>query len=299
MIAPPRPFAPERPDERATAIRAAVCLVWLVVLLQTPFEHYDSLPRQLFDEVGFLLLLREAGLAIEWVFLPGVLGALKLAALAGCAIGLVWRHAPRALLLATASLVWFLDAVTKSLQAYPNHAQVVPLLILLIVACRSRRRSSHASTGIVWLSALAIVVPYTFIAVNRILRGGIAIFAGDSVANSMMLASYYHPPFGFQVLPALMAVTPFAPFVRLTFVAVTIVELTSIGTLLSRRWRTLWLFSITLFHLSSLVLSNIFFWENLLLIWAVFGPLPTGALLSPREWLPAGLRGWLGPRERV
>lgn len=254
-------------------IRRATFVVWIIVLFKTPYAFYDSLPRELFGEVGLLGVVGGATL-LDWLLLPNVLDVIQWTALIGCLAGLLWTNCPRTVLIVPLGGVWLLDSITKSLQAYPNHAQVVPLLVLLIVVIANGRNIGNEGWVVPWLSGLAVAVPYTFIGVTRLLEGGIAIFVGDTIVRLMVLSSHYHSAYGFDVAPTMLALPGFEYLVRMSLLAVTFLEVTSIGALMSLRWRTVWLIGITAFHLTSWLMMNIFFWENLLLIWAIHGPLP-------------------------
>jgi hypothetical protein len=56
------------------------------------------------------------------------------------------------------------------------------------------------------------------------------------------------------------------------FLLVTVFEACSPLALLSATFRRSWLVVMLAFHLSTLVLMNIVFWENMLLLAVVFGP---------------------------
>lgn len=51
---------------------------------------------------------------------------------------------------------------------------------------------------------------------------------------------------------------------------VTVFEVLSLLTLRSARFRTMWLVVLVSFHVSTLLLMNIFFWENLVLLAVLF-----------------------------
>jgi len=61
----------------------------------------------------------------------------------------------------------------------------------------------------------------------------------------------------------------------------TIAEILSPVALVNQRFRWVWLAVIAGFHVSTLFLMNIFFWENLILVAVLFTPLP--ALLRAQK----------------
>jgi hypothetical protein len=117
-----------------------------------------------------------------------------------------------------------------------------------------------------------VVIPYTFIGVNRFLEGGWSVFAGDAIVRNIALTSQMYSQYGFTLLanvgeqPVLLAV------LKAGFLLTTMFEALSPLILLSRVFLGAWLVVMAMFHVSTLFAMNIFFWENLLLAIVVFGP---------------------------
>jgi hypothetical protein len=179
-----------------------------------------------------------------------------------------------------------LDAVTRAFGGYVNHAQIAPLLLLLLVALywstpfwsplerQQLKVDSEKSTQhrtFVTLCALALVLPYTYIGLNRLLEGGIEVLTGHAVAVYMWHDSVRYSTYGFEVMPSLLDVPWVLATVKVGFGTTTCLEVCSGFVLFSRTFRLAWVGGMVAFHLMTIVCMNIFFWENLLLIIAVFG----------------------------
>jgi hypothetical protein len=61
--------------------------------------------------------------------------------------------------------------------------------------------------------------------------------------------------------------------VKAGFLATTILEVSAVAVLVSDRYRLFWLVATTLFHILTLFLMNILFWENVLLLFVTLGPM--------------------------
>ena len=281
-------------ERRAARIQRTVLLVWLATALLTPIEDYAVMPHGAFSGFGVWRIILRSPTLNDWLLYPPTLLTVKWSAAFGCLLGL-WPRSPRWIMWLNVITVCTLDGLSKAMQGYTNHAQFVPLFVLLVTAVMcpltlgAKRRHKRSDKRIMSLSserndtcgqahdtcrlaALSIIVPYTFVGITRCLEGGPALFAGDSLVRSMALGSHYHSAFGFHITPLLLQWPPAAGVLKAGFAAVTALEVTSILAVQSSRWRSIWLPVMTLFHVSTLVLMNIFFWENLLIMWAVFGP---------------------------
>ena len=191
-----------------------------------------------------------------------------------------------------------LDQLTKSLNGFINHAQLASLLVLLVFAAFGGRRylprlgfgpdgdtpretgsalpPAGGATGfqylpIVWLAGVMIIIPYTFIAMNRFFQGGLELFQGDALLDYIALTSRRYSVYGSSVFLDLIEVPWLAAALKGGYLVTTLFELTSAGVLFSRMFRRVWLLVIVPFHAVTLFAMNIFFWENVLLILVLFG----------------------------
>jgi hypothetical protein len=227
-----------------------------------------------------------------------VLTALKWSAIAACALSILFPNRCRWLTPVAFGLVVVLDALTKSLNGYINHSQLVPLFMLLVFAVFGGRRylpvlgfrddseapesAPTAQTGsgtvpmpgyraVVWLSGLMLIIPYTFIAINRLIVGGVQVFRGDALLDYINLTSRRYSIYQSSLFLGLIRISWLAAGLKVGYFVTTLFELGSAGVLFSRLFRRLWLPVIIGFHFVTLFAMNIFFWENLLLMIAIFG----------------------------
>jgi hypothetical protein len=276
--------------EHVSAIRTATLTVWLAIVAATPYESYAELPRGLITPVGVGRAFLSSQAMLDVVWTAGVLVTTKWLTVTACVVAIVWPKS-NAWTIPTVCLgVVFLEAVTKSLGGFVNHAQVAPLLFLVIltafhrcrfVAPRWLQRATGASglprcatddgshESIVWLLSSAIVLPYMYIGINRVWTGGIELFGSDALLWHLAGASRgfttYNVPFQFESIGWIL---------NLGFLVMTLGEVTSIMLIVWPPSRIYWLIVMSVFHVAIVFLMNIVFWENLVLLWMVFGGVP-------------------------
>ncbi len=148
----------------------------------------------------------------------------------------------------------------------------MPLFVLLVFGFfGGRRYLPSRSAQVVWLASLMLIIPYTYIAMNRLLDGGPRLFVGDALLADIALTSHWYAAYGFTVFLGLITIPWLAASLKVGFFVTTLFELSSALTLLSRRFRMAWLTVIVSFHFITLFAMNIFFWENLVLTVVIFG----------------------------
>jgi hypothetical protein len=178
-----------------------------------------------------------------------------------------------------------LDALTKGINGYANHAQIAPLFMLVLLALHTTTRFSWsgrprervdaaALEGFVWLAGLLLVVPYTYIGLHRLLQGGGALFQGDAIVDYIRLSTARYSNYGLTMFAGLVDIPWIAGMLKVGFFVTTLFEVTSGAALRWKAYRYTWLIVMVGFHFMTLVAMNIFFWENLILLIAIFGPWP-------------------------
>ena len=297
------PLAARRDVLHASEIRSVVLAIWAIVIAFTPYERYAYLSTAHFTAIGIgqliipnsvlqLLLDRDVLLTLKWSTLASLL----------CLI--LWPRRFRALTLFAVPAVVVLDALTKSIGGYANHAQIIPLLLLLLVGLFARtpflspmeRRpitgrllgARHDYPALIWLSRLIIAIPYTYVGLAR-LASGASMFTTGALDSHIRINAGLYSAYGFRIAESWLRVPELAASLRVGFAVTTIFEALSLLAIVSPRFRWLWTLAMTLFHFVALVTMNIFFWENTLLLWSVFighGELGrrTQAWRSPSSW---------------
>lgn len=265
--------------QHAAAVRAGVLVIWCVVLLRTPYPDYALLPADMF--VGFGV--GRVVLSQEWlkgVLLSApVLETLRWTGICLCVSSIVWRQ--RSLWLVTFCVVFLLDLVTKSIEAYPNHAQFGPLAVLfamsVFAATEARcdgthdRNASAEDELALWCASVLLILPYTYIGVGRVVEGGAELFTGDALLRYVAYTSRLYSAYDFGVPMAWLDNSWFNGSLKVGFALTTICEVLSPGVFVSSRCRVAWLLAVTTFHVGTLLVMNILFWENVILLWLVLG----------------------------
>ena len=269
--------------EHASAIRLAVLGVWLVIVAGSPYSEYARLPHPFIVGHGVSRVLLGPEPLKSFFFSYPVLMALKWAAVAGCAFAILRPNRWRWVMPAACACVVLLDMLTKATDGYANHAQLCPLFVLLVfgifggrrylpvIGLRSSSSGPSRSAAVVWLASLMIIIPYTYISINRLREGGPALFLGDALLRDISYTSRWYAAYHFTIFLGLIGVPWVAAGLKLGFFATTLFELTSALTLFSRTFRLVWLAVIVSFHFITLFSMNIFFWENLVLVVVIFG----------------------------
>jgi hypothetical protein len=172
--------------------------------------------------------------------------------------------------------------VAKSYGGYANHAQFSALAVIVIVAIlwrplRSSEREKLAVRRsdelIVWLCSLALLLPYTYTGMHRLMNGGLEIFTGDAIMVYVDRACGEARTMICTASGALLK-DHLGHVLRCGFAMMTLCELASVVVPVWRGFRIVWLVSMTSLHLVTAVLMNVVFWENALLLWAVCGNTP-------------------------
>ena len=284
--------------QHASAVRMAVLGIWLVIVANTPYGYYAQLPTDMIAGRGLGRLLLGDDALRSFFFSYPVLTTLKWGAILGCLLAILRPNRWRWLTPLVCVCILVLDLSTRSINGYANHAQFVPLFVLLVFALfggrcyppiiglragtdtlrppdpSGRHPGGTIESGyapVVWLASLMLIIPYTYIALNRLLEGGMELFLGDALLDSIELNNRLYAAYGFTVFLGWIQIPWLAPFLKVGFLVTTLFELGSAGVLFSQRFRLIWLAVIGSFHFITLVAMNIFFWENLVLSGVIFG----------------------------
>ena len=284
--------------QHVTAVRMVVLGIWLVIVAITPYGYYARFPEGMVAGYGLGRLLLGGHTLRAFFFSYPVLMVLKWGAMVGCALAILFPNRCRWLTPVVLVFIVVLDQLTRSLNGFINHGQLAPLLVLLVFAVFGGRRylpslgfrpdgdaprekgSTPPPPGgttefqyvpVVWLAGLMLIVPYTFIAINRFFQGGSELFQGDALLDYINLTSRRYSVYGSSIFLGLIKVPWLATALKGGYLVTTLFELSSAGVLFSRMFRRIWLLVIIPFHFVTLFAMNIFFWENVLLILVMFG----------------------------
>ena len=266
--------------EHASALRITILLIWLIIAAITPLERFAMFDSSLFEGFGL-----ERPIVALFDFYPGLLTepaliVVRCLLIATSVSALVWHRWAYGMTAVAFVLALALDAVVKGLGGFANHAQSISLVLFALVVVlpperhltvldllRSRTQPVDRFDAdlprcrlFVTLSSVVVVLPYSFIGLQRIVDGGVGMFTGDVLTQYLAAATH-----SLQSLPAWLTSPAVAVALNLGFAATTLLEASSVFVLMSLRFRRLWLIGMGVFHIATLPLMNILFWENALL----------------------------------
>ncbi len=254
--------------------------LWAVYYLLHPFERLAALPRGYYAPVGVLGWLPPS---LEgWLWAPGVLPAIRLLLIAACAGAMVGRtFRPAAIVCCL--LITVEQSFVRGFSSFMNHAEVPALLAVYLLTAFAwidrwpdrwpGTQESDAATGgfhrdgrPLFAFAAVLCATYAMVGVSRLVHGGAAIFGGDLMVGGIL---FYAPQPWFVDLdwgPWLLEWRHARTALNAGLAAVTALEVLAPLCLVSRRFRTVFVPAIALFHLAVLVTMRIEFFENLLLL---------------------------------
>lgn len=269
-------------DVHLAVVRIAVFSMWAWMLITFDAGRVAGMPSDivqppgLFDVASFRALVGSA-FALE---------CFHVVAVAGCvasALGLR-PFAP------VAAITWIgillMYATWASVGAFYNHAQLAVLLtaLMLVAAPCADRLSVCAAPGrtampssayrtSVNLMAIIVSATYAMTGLRRFGDGGVTVFADESMEIWVVSRTLEYSAFEFDIGLAVLREPLFGDALRAALIVSTVFEVLSPLAVCFRRFRLVWLLVIVGFHLGTLVLMRIFFWENVVLVLAIFAPM--------------------------
>ena len=247
--------------------RLGICLLWIVKLLLDPLWRLGQLPPELIRPVGLLAFLPPSehpffwsghGLTILWVL---TLLAL-LAAVAG-------RAFPTAMTAAAVLLTLYSSVIRSFGPAV--HTDIVLLLASYALALfawadvvekRAGRRAVSSAPLIAIVALLTLT--YALVGLNRLIAA-FPVFTGDSMEiwaiDASLRGYYFNTGVGWHLPEWPLVVF----FLRAGLPVITAFEITAPLCLISPWYRRVFIPVMLSFHLLSLVLMNIFFFDDMLL----------------------------------
>jgi hypothetical protein len=251
--------------------RLGIVALWIIKLLLDPVWRLAQLPPELIAPVGVMAWLAPERVPFLWSA-HGLI-ALWIATLAALAAALTGRaFAPAATVAAV--LLTIYSSIIRSFGP-AVHTDIVPLLAVYALALfawadAAQPRLERTRTGTSWssLPLVAIVallcLTYCLVGLNRLIVSA-QTFTGDSMEvwtiNASLRGYYFNTGIGWH-LPEWPLV---ALALKLGLPVVTFFEITAPLCLVSRNYRWIFLPFMISFHLLSLVVMNIFFFDDVLL----------------------------------
>jgi hypothetical protein len=252
--------------------RLGIFALWIVKLMLDPLWRLAEMPRELFQPIGILALLPAS--AINELLTSNGLTALLLLTLAVLALGLTNRAFP---LISTLAAI-LLTAYSSLIRGFGPavHTDIVLLLAVYALAGFAwadwialkfgGKKSLPGAAAYPLVTIVAMLcLSYCLVGLNRTVGGGARVFTGDTMEAWCIDASlrgyYFNTNVGWHI-PEWPAVV-FMLRGGLPFI--TLFEITAPLCLASSRYRWIFIPVMLSFHLMSLVLMNIFFFDDMLL----------------------------------
>jgi hypothetical protein len=267
----------------ARVVRTIVFATWAFSAYRMPLQRLHEIPLADVEPTGILALLPSTALG----YLFGNESAL--AALTVLTAGLaLWSATGWGFRFASpiATLAFLTMLSVHRSYSFVNHGEIGNLLAGAIFSAmawadhfearRCRRAGLPAPSprhDLAFMTVItSLLLAYAGIGIHRLSDDSPDVFLSNPVPV-WAFANSFKPSFVSDLIgPIARAISHngFASWIlAVGFPMITIFEVLSPWTLFSRPFRLLWLFVMSGFHFLSLLVLNLFFWENLLLIWLI------------------------------
>ncbi len=261
-------------------VRSWIFSIWVLYVAGNMTHAMAVFPRSQFQPVGLLrilpdsfydVLLTSAGLR--------TLDLVLIAGLAACALGVrPWRLVA----IPTVLLLTLQQGIPRGLFDYMNHNELSALYATYVFAmfpatgfsvfgsARTKAESSADDVTSRFLMVLAtsvFVVPYSLIALRRLGWSDWSIWSSDLLPSYIAQYSFGDSWYGVGAVGQTVLGSPWIlRALTISFPIVTVLELLAPLCLLHRRFRYVWVVVVAGFHISTLLLMDIFFWQSLMLL---------------------------------
>lgn len=236
-------------------------------ILGLPFGYYNRL--------GLLALAPDS--ARHWIYTASTLAAFKILLIAALALCLLGVRPFQRIAIPTCLLLILHHSIVLS-SGHINHgelAMVYAACILALAPSADRlgigrtssivRPPTAYSTPMV-LIAFVFLLSYTFVGTHRLATSGVEIFRDGSILRYVLETGTspgeYGRAFGLDYLTGGAAQFAF----QAGFAYTTLMEILALFCLFSRRFRLLWVVSMLGFHFATLLLMQLFFFHNVVLM---------------------------------
>ncbi|HEV3270975.1 MAG TPA: hypothetical protein VGZ93_02230 [Candidatus Methylacidiphilales bacterium] len=253
--------------------RFGIFALWIVKLLLDPLWRLAEMLREFFQPVGILALLPAS--ALDALLRPAMLGAFLVMTIVVCGFAMFQRWFPLASTLAAILLTAYSSLIRSFGPAV--HTDIVLLLAVYALAgfawadliqdrfgkkpAAGGRRCSYPLVTIVAMLCLS----YCLVGLNRTVAGGISVFTGDTMeawaVDAGLRGYYFNTDIGWRIPEWPLVVF----MLRSGLPVITFFEITAPLCLVWPRYRWIFIPVMLSFHLLSLVLMNIFFFDDMLL----------------------------------
>ncbi len=261
--------------EALRLVRRLVFATWFLRVAFKPLEQLAFIPPSLFDPVGPMALLPAS--VEQWLHGAAFLYALKAATLLALAL-VIAGVALRPMMVASCLLMTVFACLWRGFAGHMDHESVLILfagyLLTLFELADARvdrrgeppRPGAPTRAGIPLTTILVVLcLAYTMVGIFRSVRGAPAVFTTSSLTFWALRNAYEtaEPAWGWGKY---VVEYPWLGWVlNAGFPVITLFELTALAALVSRWYRYAFLLVMVPFHLVSLFVLDVFFWENMVL----------------------------------
>jgi hypothetical protein len=252
--------------------RIGIFALWIVKLLLDPLWRLADMPRELFHPIGILMFL-PAG-AVDAFLTWNGLGALLVSTVGVLVVALTDRAFPFVATVAAFLLTVYSSLIRSFGPAV--HTDIVLLLAVYALAgfawadCFTLKFSSKkvpTNSGAYPLVTIVamLCISYCLVGLNRTVAGGIRVFTGDTMEvwaiDASLRGYYFNTNIGWHIPE-----WPVAAFMlKSGLPVITLFEITAPLCLASKHYRWVFIPVMFSFHLLSLVVMNIFFFDDMFL----------------------------------
>lgn len=253
-------------------VRVIVFALWLAKIVPDTFSFLAEMPRSIFKPVGILRLVPDG--MWDWILTADGLSTIKWLLVLSLLYAALGLRPYRITAIASAVLLTIHQGIERSF-TFVNHQELPALFCVYVLAMApaadgfalskpTHLRTSQAYAAAMMTMAFALVLPYASIAAFRFVHSAPEIFLGDSLRYWFVSLSGLDPD-GWHFGEWIVRRSRLMMIAKAGFFITTCCELLSPFCLVSARFRLVWFAVLVPFHILSLFLLNIFFWENILL----------------------------------
>lgn len=256
-------------------VRILVFATWFIRVVFKPLWKVSYIPDSLYDPVGVLALLPHSirPLLHDAVFLHGLKAAALLSfVLVIAGLWLRWSMLAACILMTLFASIW------RGFAGHIDHESILILFagyLLMLFEFADRRAEARGErvapggptqAGIPLTTILAVLLwVYMTVAVFRLAHGAPGVFTTNSLTFWALRNAYEtaQPVIGMGKLVVQYPIL--GRMLDAGFPVITLIELTSLFALVSREYRWIFLALMVPFHVLSLFVLDVFFWENMVL----------------------------------
>ena len=272
-------------DRYTLLVQRTVLVILLIKAAVTPLPELAGLEPGLFQPPPPLNALPR-GVAELFLARP-VLVALKMA-LVSATLACFMPRWLRFMLPVVCVLATLQECIVRGF-GHMNHAEIPMLLAVYVLAIASWQRDRQWNPEPLTI-AIIVVATYVLTGMRRVMAGGLDVHASDaiifwSLENGLRDSGL---PFGWGTLianyPAVW------PWMKASFTGITALEIAGPWCFVSAWFRRLYFVGMLGFQLGTLLIMNIAFWENMVLLIVLFAVPELGVAfkkqfgMTPRSW---------------